>query len=77
MKTFLIKLQGKAKVQGAKFKVPPEFIDEYIMDKMRWSELELRSTPAWRIQKLLEYWHLVSIAEDAEDRKRNAKNKKP
>jgi len=71
--TFLLNLEAKAKVKGAKFRVPPEFMDVYIMDKTGWDEFTLRATPHHTIEKMLAWWHLVNIADEAESKKSKPK----
>lgn len=71
MTTFLLKLESKAKVKGAKLKVPPEFMDTYIMDKMQWDIFTLRATPKHELEKLLAWWHIVDVADKAESKKKS------
>lgn len=71
----MINLEAKASAKGAKMKVPPEFMDSYIMDKTGWDIFTLRATPRHEIEKLLTWWHIVSLADEAENRKAKQKNK--
>ena len=64
MRSFKTNLEAIAQ-QRKRPEYPPELIDAYMMQRLGWTEAELRATPQYRIEQILLIWHIENVAHEA------------